>query len=245
MISILNFFKPKGITENPILVDMHSHLLPGLDDGSESIEESITLIKNFADLGFKKLITTPHIMGDHYKNNKEGISSKLKELQKRAEKENINIQLEAAAEYYLDEFFLSLLNHPSELLTFGKNYILFETSYINEPTHLYEAIFLMQAQGLKPVLAHPERYTYLYSDFNRYKEIYEKGVLFQLNTNSLCGYYSKSAKNIAMKLIKNKMVDFIGSDCHAIRHMEALQKTHKIRIYQKAMELNLLNNTLL
>jgi protein-tyrosine phosphatase len=246
MSSFLNFFSRKADVElPPLYVDMHSHLLPGLDDGSESIEDSIILIKEFASLGYKKLITTPHIMGDFFKNTPEMIFSKLTELKKAIADEGIDMQLEAAAEYYLDEWFLIKLKTPENLLTFGDKYLLFETSYINESAILNEVIFQIKSIGLRPVLAHPERYTYLYPDFNKCREIYDKGVYFQINLNSLSGYYSKASQDLVKKLIDHEMVSFVGSDCHGIRHIEALKKSRQTKHYVKALELNILNNSLL
>jgi protein-tyrosine phosphatase len=246
MSAFLDFFSKKVNKElPPLYVDMHSHLLAGLDDGSESLEDSILLIKEFASLGYKKLITTPHIMGDFFKNTPEMIHAKLKELKKAVADERIDIQIEAAAEYYLDEWFLSRLKNPETLLCFGNKYLLFETSYINESALLNETIFQIKSMGLIPVLAHPERYIYLYPDFNKCREIYNKGVLFQININSLSGYYSKASQDFAMKLIDNEMVSFVGSDCHGIRHIEALKKSRKTKYYIKALELNLFNNSLL
>jgi protein-tyrosine phosphatase len=246
MASFLNFFSKKEKTElPPLYVDMHSHLLSGLDDGTESIEDSIILIKEFVSLGYKKLITTPHIMGDFFKNTPEMILSKLEELKKAVAEEGIDIKLEAAAEYYLDEWFLLKLQSPKELLTFGEKFLLFETSYINESAILNEALFQIKACGLIPVLAHPERYTYLFSNFGKCKEIYDKGVLFQLNINSLSGYYSKASQELGKKLIDHEMVNFVGSDCHGLRHIEALKKSRSTKYYGKALELNLFNNSLL
>ncbi len=119
-----------------------------------------------------------------------------------------------------------------------------ETSYINEPAIFSEVIFNLKSLGLRPVLAHPERYTYMYSDFKRYREIYEKGILFQINTVSLSGYYSPAAKHVAEKLIQEGMVDFIGTDCHAIRHIDALKKTMRLKSYKMLSPLPLLNNSL-
>jgi tyrosine-protein phosphatase YwqE len=244
--SFLNFFSKKQLKDlPPLYVDMHSHLLPGLDDGSESIEDSIVLIKEFVSLGYKKLITTPHIMGDFFKNTPETIRPKLEELRKAVAAEGIDIQLEAAAEYYLDEWFLEKLQKPENLLTFGNKYLLFETSYINESSILNEAIFQIKSIGLIPVLAHPERYTYLYPDFEKCKSIYDKGALFQLNINSLSGYYSKASQELAKKLIDHEMISFVGSDCHGMRHIEALKKSRDTNYYSKVLGLTLFNNNLL
>lgn len=246
MISFLKFFSKKASSEIPsVLADMHSHLLPGLDDGVDNFEESIELIREFASLGYKKLITTPHVMGDFFRNTPESIHAKLEELKGLVAEANIDISLEAAAEYYLDESFMEKLRNGKKLLTFGNKYLLFETSYINESSFLKEAVFLIRSLGYKPVLAHPERYIYLYSDFEKFLEISEMGVLFQLNINSLSGYYSPIAKRFAEKLIDAGMVSFIGSDCHGTRHLEALRKSREKKYYRKLGSLPLLNNSLL
>ncbi|WMJ72713.1 CpsB/CapC family capsule biosynthesis tyrosine phosphatase [Cytophagaceae bacterium ABcell3] len=229
----------------PLLVDMHSHLLPGLDDGSESIEESVDMIKELAGLGYKKLICTPHIMGDFYKNTPESIHEKLQLLKNKLVQEQIPIELEAAAEYYLDEWFLDRLSKPETLMTFGGKFLLIETSYLNEPVNLDETIFQIKASGFYPVLAHPERYTYLYSDFSKFKDIFSKEIYFQININSLSGYYSKPAQVYAKKLIENNMVHFAGTDCHGMRHIHALKKTRQSSIYRNLIKLPLLNNGLL
>lgn len=229
----------------PLLVDMHSHLLPGLDDGADTMEDTLELVNTLAALGYKKLITTPHIMGDFYKNTPEGIRAKLAAVRQEMEENQIDIALEAAAEYYLDEWFMKKLSDGEELLTFGKNYLLFETSYINASAHLNEAIFQIKMNGYSPVLAHPERYTYLYSSFNNYIDLYEKGALFQLNLNSISGYYSKMAQKMAIGLIENNMVDFAGTDCHGSRHIGALKKSRETKYYLKLLQLNVKNNSLL
>lgn len=239
------FTKNQHINEDWLFIDMHSHLIPGIDDGSKSIEESLSLIQEFKNLGYKKIITTPHIMGDFFKNSKETILPGLTELKAKLAESKIDIEIEAAAEYYLDEWFIERLERNEPLLKLGGNYVLFETSYMNRPSQLHQAIFLMRSLGYIPVLAHPERYSYLYSDFKLFKEIYEMDVLFQINLNSLAGYYSKPAKIYAEKLIDNNMVDFVGTDCHGKRHIDVLAKVKLSSYYQKLKKLNILNNTLI
>lgn len=243
-----NLFAKKtvGPTEDFIFVDMHSHLIPAIDDGSKSVEESVSLVKGLIDLGYKKIITTPHIMGDFFKNSKETIFPGLKILQDKLIEEGIDIKIEAAAEYYLDEWFIEKLDKEEPLLSFGKNYVLFETSYMNASSQLHQAIFKLRSIGYTPILAHPERYTYLYGGgFDGFKEIYDMGVLFQINLNSLAGYYSKPAKVFAEKLIDHKMVDFVGTDCHGQRHLDVLRKLKTSSYYKKLNDLPLLNNSLL
>ncbi len=236
--------KKKGAKEPP-QVDLHSHLLPGIDDGVKTTEESLELIKAFQNAGFKKLITTPHIMQDYYPNNPEIIQSKLIELKKVLKDQNINIELETAAEYYLDDIFLRSIKSGDKLLTFGKNYLLFETTFQDKPLFLEEAIFEMQSKGYFPILAHPERYNYLIKDWKLTQHLKNSGVLFQLNTISLGGFYSSESKKFGEKLIDNKMIDFVGSDCHGMRHFDAMMTTmKKSRYWNKVMALSIKNNSL-
>ena len=225
-------------------VDMHSHILPGIDDGSESLERSLELVQAMKDFGYRKLIMTPHIMSDFYKNTPEIIREKLGLLREAVQQAGIEIELGCAAEYYLDEGFLEKLEHNEELLTFGDKYLLFETSFLNEPLNLREAIFMMRSKGYKPVLAHPERYTYFYGKFDALASLREQGVLFQPNLNSLTGYYSPGAKDYAERLIEEGLVDFLGSDTHGLKHTASLQKVLSSKYLSKALALPLRNNLL-
>lgn len=229
--------------------DMHSHLLPGLDDGAETLAHSLDLLRELRTLGFSKLVMTPHIMGDFYKNTPEGIRHALATLRAAATEAGLgDIALECAAEYYLDEWLGRKLAAGTELLTFGgeQRYLLIETSYLNEPLNLTGTLFELQAAGYRPVLAHPERYVYFYSRFTEIEKLrQEHGVLLQLNLNSLAGYYSPAARQVAEKLIDAGLVDFVGTDTHHLRHTAALaNKTVKSAYFRKLMELPLLNNTL-
>lgn len=207
-----------------LVTDVHSHLIPAIDDGSASLEQSLQLIKGLNDLGFKKLITTPHVISDFYQNTTEKINKGLVLLQDAVKKANINIEIDVAAEYYLDYDFRKKLDEE-KMLTFGTNYLLFELPFYNKPQVLDEAIFKMQTLGYTPVLAHPERYTYWYNDFEAYNDLKNRGVLLQMNINSLVGGYSAQAKKTAEKLITNNMVDFVGSDTHNQHHIELLKRS--------------------
>lgn len=199
----------------PVFTDIHSHLLPGIDDGVKTMGEAVDVIKVLADQGFTKLITTPHIMKDYYKNTPEIIRSKLIEVQQELKSQQINVKLEAAAEYYLDEHFYKSILDENELLSFGdKNYVLFETSFTVEPLILKEALFKLNASGYTPVFAHPERYSYLHQNKSLLSELIDQGLLFQLNMLSLTDYYGTGVTNMAKQLIKRKAVAFVGSDCH-------------------------------
>lgn len=228
---------------------MHSHLLPGLDDGAETIEHSLELLQALRALGYRKLVITPHIMGDFYKNTPEGIRAALQLLREAAAGAGLgDVELECAAEYYLDEFLGHKLADGTEMLTFGgdKRYLLFETSYMNEPLNLFDIIFELKAQGYTPVLAHPERYTYFYGRFAEIERLRrDYGVLLQVNLNSLAGYYSPAAKKVAEQLIDGGLVDFVGTDTHHLRHTDTLlRRTLPLPHLEKLLQLPLLNNTL-
>ena len=204
-------------------IDMHSHILPGIDDGAPTVKESIMMVKRFQELGFKKLIATPHIMADYYRNTPDTIHKALEELREELVRQNINMPIEAAAEYYLDETFEAKIN-KGNLMKMGGDYVLFELSFINYPNNIKDIIQKLNDKGLKPILAHPERYPYLGSIEN-YHKIREFGCYFQLNTISLSGYYGKQTQKIAEELVDNMMVDFIGSDMHHLRHADALKQS--------------------
>ena len=227
-----------------MLVDMHSHLIPDVDDGVDTVEESLEILIRLSELGYQKVITTPHVMGDYYPNDASTIVPKLNQLIELVIKEGIDIEIEAAAEYYLDEHFMHLLQTPEQLLTFGNNYLLIETSFINEPAFLREGIFQIISAGLQPVLAHPERYVFIQNDPDIANDLVERGVQLQLNLLSLAGYYSKAARKIAEKLIDQKLVSFVGSDCHNFRQLGSMTDVLNGKYYKKLMQMELLNNTL-
>ena len=202
-----------------LLTDVHSHLIPGIDDGAKSLEESIQLILGLQDMGYKKIITTPHIMYDYYRNDKEIILSGLKRLREALELHKIDIEIDAAAEYYLDDHFEELIAEKN-LLTFGKNYVLFELSFFEEPKLLDKLIFDMQLNGYKPVLAHPERYTYWHKNLNRYQELFDKGVLMQVNLGSIAGNYGPEVSKVSQYLADKNMIALLGSDTHHMMHIQ-------------------------
>jgi protein-tyrosine phosphatase len=225
--------------------DLHSHLIPGIDDGAKTMEEAIELILGLKALGYKKLITTPHIMSHRFPNSSEIILHGLDALRRELESRDIDIVVEAAAEYYVDEHFLELLEQD-DLLTFGDNYLLFELSYIAAPANLEAVLFAMQSRGFRPVLAHPERYTYLQGRFDRYLELKKAGVLFQLNGVSLAGHYAgRSVQTTARKLSERGMVDFIGSDTHGMRHIDSLRRGLETGVFQSLFRHNRMMNALL
>lgn len=223
--------------------DIHSHLIPGIDDGVQTMEESIEMIRGMVDLGIKRIVTTPHIMSDYYKNTPDIIRSGLDNVRKELKKQNINVEIDAAAEYYIDEGFLPKLNRK-DIIAIRDKYLLFEISYINPPDNLHSIIFEINVAGYIPVLAHPERYPFWYNKFEEFQRIKETGALLQLNTNSLTGYYGGGAKAIAEKMIDMNMIDFIGSDLHGQRHLEGLRKAVSEKHLHKLAAIGVKNSTL-
>lgn len=204
--------------------DMHSHLIPGIDDGAETVEASIELIEALHELGYTKLITTPHIMSDYYKNDANIINEGLETMRAELIKRNIPVELDAAAEYYLDYEFESKID-GKELMTFGDNYVLFEISFLNEPEQLDSVVFKMRTSGYTPVLAHVERYPYWYGNPTQYEKLVTMGVLLQLNISSLGGQYGPQTMKIGRQLIDNNMIDLLGTDCHNMNYIEILRST--------------------
>jgi protein-tyrosine phosphatase len=205
-----------------LAVDMHSHLLPGIDDGSPNLETSLELIRRMMKLGFKKFITTPHIMWEMYKNTPEIINAKLELLRNAVRNAGIDVEINAAAEYFLDEHVENLMVNKQKLLTVFDNMVLVEFSLANQPFNIKEVLFELTMQGYQPIIAHPERYIYFEQAKDFYDELKDAGYYFQLNINSLSGYYGKSAEKLAQYLLKKDYYNFLGSDLHHFRHIEAL-----------------------
>lgn len=201
-------------------VDIHSHLIPGIDDGAKTAEEAIKLITELEKIGFKEFITTPHILPFVWNNTKEIIEDGEITLVEALQAADCNIKIKAAAEYMLDN---SLFENSKKqrLLTLKDNYLLIEMSYLNPPIQLTEFIYSLQVEGYTPILAHPERYLFYHNDFESYKKLKKTGCLFQLNLLSTVGYYGGHVAEVSDKLLKNGFIDFVGSDVHHKNHVDA------------------------
>lgn len=206
--------------------DVHSHFIPGIDDGAKTIDDSLELLEAMQNFGFQKVITTPHVMSDYYKNTPEIILSGLDQVRNAAQKKGLTIKIEAAAEYYLD-FDLEEKIKSKNLLTFGDQYVLFELPFVGEPQNLNRAVFEMQMAGYKPVLAHVERYAFWHQDFDKIQSLFDKGVILQLNMNSLSGHYSIPTKKMAEKLVQLNMIGLLGSDCHNMNHIALMNQSSR------------------
>jgi protein-tyrosine phosphatase len=228
-------------------VDMHSHLLPGLDDGLQTLDQTMAFMQQLKDMGYQKLICTPHILSDMHPNTPETILPKLDLVRNELSKRGIDMPVEAAAEYMIDLDFERLIESGKPLLTFTpKNYILIEMSYLAQSPNFEKIIFELQMKGLKPIFAHPERYTYFHSQFSKYERLIELGCLLQVNLLSLSGYYGKEVKSAANLLFKKGMVSFLGTDMHHDRHLHMLKDlVVKKDFLSTVSKAELMNKTLL
>lgn len=208
------------ITED--YTDIHSHLLPGIDDGAKDEQDSLELINTLKEYGFSQFTATPHILPGVWNNTREGIESKHKSILEFFSKEGMNLPFNAAAEHMMDDTFVELFK-SKPLQTLKENYVLVEMSYINAPINLYDILFELQLAGYKPVLAHPERYMFFHHKFEEYNKLKKAGCLFQLNLLSATGYYGEAVLKAAEKLLNENMIDFTGSDVHHKRHAEAFK----------------------
>lgn len=219
---MLSFFNKKNkVTDISWLgIDMHSHILPAIDDGAPDVATGLQYVKSLESLGFDKLICTPHIYKDLYPNTKETIFAAQQSLQQAMDNDGVRLSLGAAAEYMLDQDF----NKEGELCLLEDKYLLVEMSYLNESPNISQTLFDIQIKGVQPILAHPERYTFYFKDKSRLKRFKEKGCLLQLNLLSVLGYYGKEVKLLAEALLKENLYDFAGTDLHHEKHLKILSE---------------------
>ncbi|WP_316826398.1 tyrosine-protein phosphatase [Pedobacter miscanthi] len=219
---MFSFFSKKNkVTDISWLgVDIHSHILPGIDDGSPDVATSVRFVKSLTELGFDQLIATPHILKELYPNTPESINKARRDLQTALDHANISTKLGAGAEYMIDQDFTLDQN----LCSLDQKHLLIEMSYLSESPSISQTIFDVEIKGYKPVLAHPERYTFYFRDKSRLKRFKEKGCLLQLNLLSVLGYYGKDVKQLAESLLKEKMYDLAGTDLHHDKHLNTLKE---------------------
>lgn len=243
----MNFFQSK---KRPILYpqfswlhqDIHSHILPGIDDGSPDVETSLQLLQTLSDAGIQKFICTPHIIGDLYRNTPETINQALSKLHTALAQSNLNVEISAAAEYMLDDHFMELLRKKEPLLTLSKNYILTELPYSTPPARLEEISFQINVNNYHPLMAHPERYPYYHKNYDAYYRLKELGFLLQVNLLSLTGYYGKKVAKAAKYIVDNNLAEFTGTDLHHFNHLKALTDTKSVEVFEKMYGDKVYNN---
>lgn len=243
---MFSFWKNATKTRTPLnwKADMHSHLIPGIDDGAKTLEDATELILALRQMGYEKIITTPHIYQEYYPNSKNVIEAGLEKLRTHLKEQQIEIEIEAAAEYFMDEHFETLLSNR-DLMTFGNQYVLVEMSFFFEPPKILDYIFELRAKGYQPILAHPERYLFYTSNFERYETFRDYGCLLQLNLLSILGYYGKPIQQNAYQLLKRGWIDLVGTDMHHLKHAEVLKKAFDSGKIHKELEKYQFLNSLL
>lgn len=228
---MFSFFKNKPILKDLIPdhhIDIHSHLLPGIDDGARTFTDTLRLTRALQGQGVAQFITTPHIIQHVWDNTHEEIQCNATTTVADLKKHAVSAPFKAAAEYLMDDQFVQLFQSHN-LLTLKDNYVLVEMSYINAPIQLYSILFDLQVAGYIPVLAHPERYLFYHHNFNEYLKLKRAGCLFQLNLLSVVGYYGAEITKIAEQLLQKGMYNFVGSDVHHDNHIKSFDQKIKLK----------------
>ncbi len=249
---MFSLFKKKTKEETLILkpfesikTDMHSHILPGIDDGAQTVEHSLALIQVLYNNGIRKFICTPHIYKELYDNTTETIENAYKILKPIVAEKFPDVSLNFAAEYFMDDYFDDKLEQNEKLLTLWENNVLIEHSFVQPPVDINNKIYKMQLNGYNPVYAHPERYEFYMQNKKAYHKLMDAGCTFQINLLSLTGYYGKAPLELAKYLIDNKMVKLVGSDIHHDRHIEAFENFNNNKYFKELLQQGLLINDLI
>ena len=242
MLSIFSF-APKVKEDFSLLgTDMHSHLLPAVDDSGESTNHCLRMIRSLEDMGFHTLYTTPHSIQSIHPNTLESLAESYNTIKDSLPE---NLRFDYSSEYFLDELFLNNLDNK-QLRPLPDNRLLIEFSMVSMPYKLETQFFDILMQGYQIVLAHPERYLFFQKDQGILARLKDMDIEFQVNALSLGGYYGDNVKHLADKLIDNGWVDFIGTDAHHDKHIRALRKIPATRSYKRLLDQGILkNNTLL
>lgn len=217
--------KPLGhdIDLGVLRTDIHSHLIPGIDDGARDLETSLSLLRELEGLGYRKVITTPHVKSEVFPNDVRKLDLLCRDLRRHASEAGIGLDIEVGAEHFIDDSFMQRIEE-GDLKIFGDNYLLVELPFYAAPFGLEEILFDLQINGYRLVLAHPERYLYWVDDFSRFTSLKDRGILFQMNIMSLSLYFGKPVLDLARRLIENNMVELLGSDTHHQKHIEAIKE---------------------
>lgn len=219
---MFNFLKRRSLVTDIswLGVDIHSHILPGIDDGAQSLEQSLVYINSLQALGFEKLFFTPHIFSELYPNNESTINSAFNLVKDALLNKNYEMIIGVAAEHMIDHNFTI----ESNLLCLPSKHILIEMSYLSETPNIENVIFNLQIGGYTVILAHPERYKFYHKERERYHRLKEMGCLFQLNLLSVVGYYGKDEQQAFNYLFKNNLYDLVATDLHHDRHLNLITK---------------------
>jgi tyrosine-protein phosphatase YwqE len=221
---MFNFFK-KSKTPGKLWfkTDIHCHVVPGVDDGSPDARESVNLIEYMQDWGIERIIASPHVTQVTFENTPETIAYAMVKLSEELQRRSNTIDFSNSAEYRIDDFFKSQIE-ANQLMPYPNSYLLIENAFVQEPLQLDQLVFDLQVKGFRPILAHPERYSYYYGRRDRYRALHNAGLNFQINLLSLAGFYGKTEKQVAEQLIEDNLVDFVGTDLHNMKHVNAINE---------------------
>lgn len=219
---MFNFFhKKKAVPKLFYTTDVHSHILPGIDHGSQSVEQSLEMLQAEMDMGISRVMCTSHVTAETFENTPATIKASHAILKEAVEEAGMNVTIEPSAEYRIDEYW-NKEYAAGHVLPLPGNWLLLENSFQQELMEMDQLMFDVQCKGYRPILAHPERYGYYHVRRNRYEALHNAGVKFQINLLSLAGYFGHHARDIALWLIDNQMVDMLGSDMHNMDHAEVI-----------------------
>jgi tyrosine-protein phosphatase YwqE len=236
---VFSFFRKKTSSLFPfheLSTDVHSHIIPGIDDGAGDSEISVKLVNGLIELGYKEFTATPHVMEDIWRNDKKSISAGSECLINALHGAGIQNKVNIAAEYLIDGNFEQLLKDKDPLLCIRDNWVLVEISFIQPPMQLKEVFFEMQLQGYQPVFAHPERYNFYHTQRKALEELHDAGLIFQANLLSFSNYYGPHVRKAAEWMAEQGMIDLLGTDLHHERHLAALQDLKLTKSLAKALE---------
>ena len=224
------------------MIDFHSHILPGIDDGSKSIEQTIRMLKEAKEAGFTKIISTSHYMEGYYESDETERIELLNEVQK-----NISgIELYLGNEIYITNNMIDLIQNKQASTINNSKYVLFEFPLSAKSMNDKEVVYRLIENGFVPVIAHPERYSYVQDNPEYIEELAEMGALFQANYGSIIGMYGKKAEKTLKKLLKNDLIRFFGTDSHRIDQVytkmpKILKKLHKVLSDEEIEEFTVIN----
>ena len=210
-------------------MDLHSHLLPGLDDGVQTVEEAVAVIRRLGSFGCRHLVTTPHVLWDCYRNTPDMIQASLETVRSACRDRGVEVTIAAAAEYFLDEHFNDMLRAGKPLLSIGNKRVLVEFPYTSPLLNYSETLFSIIEQGYRPVLAHPERYAYFFKDLSVFRQLRSQGCELQLNALSLTGHYGPEVNRVAKWLLSENLINYLGTDAHHMHHLDKLEELSKLR----------------
>lgn len=196
------------------MIDVHSHIIPKIDDGAKSFEESYAMFLEAKEAGFTDIIATSHYMEKCYEVDMIKRNAWIQAMNKVLQEKNIQLKLHVGNEIYITQNIISLIKDKKASTLANSKYVLFELPMNNNVKYVKEMIFEIKSFRMIPVIAHPERYSYVQKNPNMLIELIEKGALFQANYGSIIGIYGKHAKNTVKKLLQSNMIHFLGTDCH-------------------------------